>query len=1007
MRKVAFSCLRNMMLLCALLAGISANGQVVTEISLDGVYIGDRNSTVSLSNPFASYNRYSYGQMLFTSDELTPMTITGITLYMSSENTTTTPYNITIYLGEVTRSSFSVMPDDYVPLSSMTQVYSGTGTYPMSGSLTIYFDTAFYYSGQANLVLAVDLNQDLAQQLHRFQGYNTTKYMPYWRQNSDIDPASPPMSAFYSGNQVYFNLRFVGDTRHCPVPTGIGSEQDELTSLRVFWEGDSSCMGYQVEYGLQGFTRGQGTMLSTTNSSVVLSGVVPGASYEVYVRSICGYDDTSQWSEPYLVTIDNDLTPRVTVEAIRQYGDAFHNGFVEARYTRNSYCRGGYYAWVAPVSEVVTARNIRQLGTYLTVDTAYIWSDLTPGSFVLYSLPVDTGAAITTDTVLVPSYDDYSFIVGDTLADTGSIQYPYCNFYKYSWVQMIYPAELLHGDGEITQIAFKVREDHASSFPIRDFSIYMGHTTMTEHTSGTSWLPNSELTRVYLGSGTIGSNAGWETVVLDDPFVYDGTSNLVIVVGKYAYSFNDTLQYSSFIPADGGNNYPTIVRASDQDGSYAYYPSTTPRSGVRYHYLPLLKITKDSAFSCPWVDEGTMALTHSSDSLLLSWGSAGPNTLDYDVMYGPSGNCNLFTGVNSSLISNIYDTVTLIPGLSGGEKIDFSVVATCDGTSSNITYFNNRCIPIYKLPFMEDFESQITQGPDSRILNDCWEGHSWGANGCYNQLCATNTNQVLLSDRSVLSLPQIDDAFNINRLSLSFDVESPDSTIDLRVGVMSDCMDFTTFVPMDTITQASPTRRTVHFASYHGDGRNIVFFAGSNCLLYLDNIELTSTEYTISLSSNDTALGEAWMANMDDGSDEEFQEGSFVAGTRLLLTAYPAENALFSGWSDGDATNPRELTVMADSTLVALFTPVESIRSCQGELVCDIYPNPSDGDVFIKIQGISGPVKVEVIDIQGRVIAAQSATSPHTLMVEQLAQGTYFVRILTDTAVHTQKIVVR
>ena len=61
-----------------------------------------------------------------------------------------------------------------------------------------------------------------------------------------------------------------------------------------------------------------------------------------------------------------------------------------------------------------------------------------------------------------------------------------------------------------------------------------------------------------------------------------------------------------------------------------------------------------------------------------------------------------------------------------------------------------------------------------------------------------------------------------------------------------------------------------------------------------------------------------------------------------------------------------------------------------------LYPNPTDGDVQLVLPAARGAVRVEVIDMLGRVHQTHTLP-PHTerilLPTSQLPQGVYYVRL--------------
>ena len=103
---------------------------------------------------------------------------------------------------------------------------------------------------------------------------------------------------------------------------------------------------------------------------------------------------------------------------------------------------------------------------------------------------------------------------------------PANNYYNYGLTQQIYTADEIGEAGAILSIDFyKASETEM----VKNLDIYIVSTTKDEFTSNTDWIPVTANDLVYSGTVTFADNA-WTTIELDNPFIYDGTSNLCIVV---------------------------------------------------------------------------------------------------------------------------------------------------------------------------------------------------------------------------------------------------------------------------------------------------------------------------------------------------------------------------------------------------------------------------------------------------------------------------------------------
>ena len=92
-------------------------------------------------------------------------------------------------------------------------------------------------------------------------------------------------------------------------------------------------------------------------------------------------------------------------------------------------------------------------------------------------------------------------------------------------------------------------------------------------------------------NGTLSvTGAGWATITLDTPFVYDGTSNLLIGVNKgYVQWFSGSSWYYTEVAS--------MTRYSQQDGS-GYTTSTTPGTSTSYRPNIRMEIVAGSGPFC-------------------------------------------------------------------------------------------------------------------------------------------------------------------------------------------------------------------------------------------------------------------------------------------------------------------------------------------------------------------------------------------------------------------------
>ena len=133
--------------------------------------------------------------------------------------------------------------------------------------------------------------------------------------------------------------------------------------------------------------------------------------------------------------------------------------------------------------------------------------------------------------------------------------------------------------------------------------------------------------------------------------------------------------------------------------------------------------------------------------------------------------------------------------------------------------------------------------------------------------------------------------------------------------------------------------------------------------------------------------------------------GTYEEGTPVTLTAQGLPGYRFERWSDQVTDSVRTVVLTSDLTLTAYFTVVIGIDEVAYSAVT-LYPNPATTQVTL--EGLENAVRVEVLDLQGRVREAQRVDGHRmALDLSGYAQGTYFVRITGAEGTAVRKLVVR
>ncbi len=102
----------------------------------------------------------------------------------------------------------------------------------------------------------------------------------------------------------------------CDMPTEVMVTDVTTNTATVSWTApaNTSVNGYQVK--LYNSVTHEVSFTETTNTSEALSGLTPGITYYVYVRSVCGTDNQSEWTESV-----NFTTLQTSIEKVMADGD--------------------------------------------------------------------------------------------------------------------------------------------------------------------------------------------------------------------------------------------------------------------------------------------------------------------------------------------------------------------------------------------------------------------------------------------------------------------------------------------------------------------------------------------------------------------------------------------------------------------------------------------------------------------------------------------------------------
>ena len=231
---------------------------------------------------------------------------------------------VNIYHNSTSGADYGLYLNDQTNLDIRNNIFTsndGDIAFYYADAATIGFsvlDFNLYYTTGATIARSTSGNYaDLTAFQAAFSGTNASSVVG---DPTFLDPTSDLHAAGIAANDVGDNsvgitVDIDGDTRplapstvvdlgadefsppSCAFPGGLALVGATDAAATVSWVEGGSTTQWSVEYGLSGFSTGSGTsIVVTTDTFTTITGLSAQTSYDFYVRSICGSNDTSAYS---------------------------------------------------------------------------------------------------------------------------------------------------------------------------------------------------------------------------------------------------------------------------------------------------------------------------------------------------------------------------------------------------------------------------------------------------------------------------------------------------------------------------------------------------------------------------------------------------------------------------------------------------------------------------------------------------------------------------------------
>jgi hypothetical protein len=258
---------------------------------------------------------------------------------------------------------------------------------------------------------------------------------------------------------------------------------------------------------------------------------------------------------------------------------------------------------------------------------------------------------------------------------------PANHYYKYGWTDMIYLQSEINTVGNITKIRFQVDPVTSIPYTATNQKIYMGHTTLSSFPASTvkenaqTNYVSSNYTLVY--NGTVNWTVGWVEIVLQTPFPWNNTNNLLIKWENRnnAYTFDEPWFY-----------YTSKTNTVAYKVLDASYPSV---DGVRGGLRANIKIALNDPVSLP-VSLVSFTGHNTVDGNSLEWKTSYEINSDYFTLErglyrNDSIEWTKFQPINSAGNSEIINTYKYFD-LNYLNDINYYRLSQTDYDGNSVTY---------------------------------------------------------------------------------------------------------------------------------------------------------------------------------------------------------------------------------------------------------------------------------------------------------------------------------
>ncbi len=726
------------------------------------------------------------------------------------------------------------------------------------------------------------------------------------------------------------------------------------TMFTLQWDACGTPQGYEVEYGLTGFTQGSGTTVTTTTNTITLTGLQTLTDYDVYIRVNCGANGYSDWTAFTTGTVrcDNMAEVEMWPDGVTAGSTSYIPAY---SYYNYSYSQVIYDSAMLVAAGVVPGAEI--------------------GSFSFYPLGVGTYSSYYTNTKVYmtnttkssyASGTDYETMTSADLVYTGNL-----NWTEVGWREVIFDSAFVW-DGS-SNVIITIDRDHGNDVGGSTFKSYQStdtvYRTLYHYSDGTNMdalNPTASATRT-------------KTMPMYK-FTMCGVSQCNAPTVSVATTYNEgTLTWTS-----NATNFEVAVKAvadaawpaeTAVNNAYTYTATgLTPATEYMYRVRALCEEGETSDWaegrfttdSLPCVAPSNLVATAALGTAEMTWTNGGNETA-WSIRVWNTAFDQTFSATAQPF------TVT---GLTPGTEYQAAIAAVCGGGevtsdfSDTITFTTDICDPVSNVSVTDVSSSYAVVTWNAGENNTGSFMVEYGYEGF-----AAGTGTTITATTNSVTITGLDYETNYEVYVRAVCENQYNSTWSNGVTFTTTSIDDNECGPVSNVT--------------------------------VDATTITSNSAVVT-----------WTPGINNGNNFEVEYGpagfSHGDGTTVNVTA---ANATLTGLLAETAYDVYVRAICDDqnssiwSTVVTFTTAQIGINTVSGNNQVAIYPNPAENNTTISVSGVEGDVTVTIIDMNGRTISTYtmecSGDCEKMMNVDGLAAGSYFVRLQGNGLNAVKKLVIK